>query len=490
MSPHPGEANAPVPSPVEGRVWLRAAYAYGALVALALAYFLVRMPYQISDDLEHLLIAQYQTLADVIRTRFITVESMRPAMWVTQKVLFDLAPAGRYFETFKAIHVAELTLTVVLFVRLLRIRTAIDFTALPLTLAVLVGIHTFNVTMREGYPVNHFMSVLICCLAVVNLADAQSQRWWHDALAALISLYAFFMFETGALAWVCIVAAYMTGWRGISSRGVVASTAILAFYLIVRFMVLDVGTRTIGANASGYGFHTLDTGQILAMFGDAPWKFYLYNIVCAWLSVLFSEPRGGIFQFTHFVTLGAIPPWSLINVTSSTIGTVLIAACIGRRIRRWMRWNLDRDDGLLLLFLGVLAANSAISYPYLKEVVVSPAGMFYAVALYVALRELLQRARADASMPRAIAIAVPLLILSAGWTLRAANLVETMRESAFVNRNDWAVAEEREDEVRPKWRTRHPDAERLVGDLKREIVNMPVPQPYTLRATRGWFDPY
>jgi hypothetical protein len=44
--------------------------------------------------------------------------------------------------------------------------------------------------------------------------------------------------------------------------------------------------------------------------------------------------------------------------------------------------------------------------------------------------------------------------------------------------------------VRPKWRTRHPDAERLVADLKKEIVEMPVPQPYTLRATRGWFDPY
>ena len=132
----------------------------------------------------------------------------------------------------------------------------------------------------------------------------------------------------------------------------------------------------------------------------------------------------------------------------------------------------------------------AICYPYLKEVVLSPAGMFYAAALFVALRELLERARQSTSVARATIVAIPLLILSAGWTLRTAGLVETMRVTAFVNRNDWAVAEEREDEVRPRWRTRSPDAERLVADLKREIVEMPVPQPYTLRATRGWFDPY
>jgi hypothetical protein len=126
----------------------------------------------------------------------------------------------------------------------------------------------------------------------------------------------------------------------------------------------------------------------------------------------------------------------------------------------------------------------------LKEVVLSPAGMFYAAALFIALRELLERSRASVSMPKAMLLAIPLIVLSGGWTLRAAGLVETMRETAFVNRNDWAVAEEREDEVRPKWRTRHPDAERLVADLKKEIVEMPVPQPYTLRATRRWFDPY
>ena len=489
MSRRPGEAGAPAPGVAEGSIWTRAAYAYAILIALGLSYFLIRMPYQISDDLEHLLLFQFQTLGDVIRTRFTGVGSMRPGMWITQKVLFDLAPAGRLFATFKLFHVAELLLLVVLFVRLLRIRTTADLIALPVTLAALVGIHTFNITMREGYPVNHFMSVLVCCLAVANVADSGA-RWWNDVLAALITLYALFTIESGVLVWVCVVTAYLAGWRGVSLKGVVAATTVLGVYLVVRFTILDVGTRTLGLVDSGYGFAMRSPAELNVLFGSAPWKFYLYNIASATLTVLFSEPRNGVFQFVRFLTRGDIPAWSLINVTVSTIGTILIAVCIGRRVRRWTSWQFDRDDGLLLIFLGVLAANAVICYPYLKEVVLSPAGMFYAIALFVALRELLEAARRHASLQRAWLIAIPLVVLSAGWTLRAANLAETMRETAFVNRNDWSVAEEREDEVRREWRRRDPGAERLVADLKKEIVETPVPQPYTLRATRGWFDPY
>src|SRR5438309_5222896 len=161
MSPRPGE--------LEGRIWPRAAYAYGALLALGLGYFLIRMPYQVSDDLEHLLIAQSQSARELLVTRYSTAESMRPLMWLTQKAVFDLAPSGRYFTTYKAVHVAQLIVLVILFIRLLRVRTAIDLMVVPLALVVLAGMHTFNITMREGYPVNHFMSILVCCLLVVNL---------------------------------------------------------------------------------------------------------------------------------------------------------------------------------------------------------------------------------------------------------------------------------------------------------------------------------
>src|SRR4051812_7574392 len=331
----PGKAGEPA--------WSRVAYAYGVVFALGVAYFLVRMPYQISDDLEHLLIFQFQSFREVLVARFTGPESMRPAMWLTQKLLFDVAPGGHLFATYKTFHVAQLLALVALFIRLLRVRTLSDFAVLPLSVAVLVGIHTFNVTVREGYPVNHFMSVLVCCLIVVNLADSRT-HWWHDLVVVLTCFYALFTFETGVLVWVCAVTAYAGGWRGVSGKAIVAATLVLAGYFVVRFTILDVGTRTIGAMSSGYGFSTRDTGELDALFGDAPWKFYAYNIASAALTVLFSEPRAGIFQLTHFVIQGDVPVWSVVNVAVSTIGTMFIALAIGRRIGRWWRFAFERDD--------------------------------------------------------------------------------------------------------------------------------------------------
>ena len=468
---------------------MRVAYLCATAFAIGIAYFLIRMPYQVSDDLEHLLLAQSQGAWAILTTRYATVESMRPAMWLTQNAVFELARDGHYFGTFKTVHVAELFATLVLFVRFLRVRTAVDVIALPLALVVLVGMHTFSVTVREGYPVNHFLTVLLCCLVVANLADLRP-HWSHDVAAALTCAFALLTIETGIIAWVCLVTAYAAGWRGVSLRGIVAASAIVGVYLVVRFAVLDVGTRTLGVTSSGYGFSVRDTGELAALFGNAPWKFYLYNVVCAALTVLFSEPRAGVFQFTQFALRGDVPAWSLVNVVVSTIATILIAVNLIPRLGRWRQWTFERDDVLLLMFVAVLGANSALSYPYLKEVVMSPAGMFYAIALFIAVRDLLYRLR-DQSITPALWLAIPLFVLSTGWSLRAVTLVQTLRTSAFVNRNDWAAAEEREDEVRPQWRHRHRDAERLVRQLRDDVVNMPVPQPYTNpRWTRAWVDPY
>ena len=149
------------------------------------------------------------------------------------------------------------------------------------------------------------------------------------------------------------------------------------------------------------------------------------------------------------------------------------------------------EDGLLILFLAVLGANAVLSYPYTKEVVMSPAGMFYATALFVAMRDALRRLSLAATRPAAALVVIPILVLSAGWTLRVATLVETLRESAFINRSDWALAEEYEDHTRRQWRSRHPDAEWLLRQLRQEVIQMPVPQPYRApRWTRRWLDSY
>ena len=61
-------------------------------------------------------------------------------------------------------------------------------------------------------------------------------------------------------------------------------------------------------------------------------------------------------------------------------------------------------------------------------------------ALFVALRDALRRLSLPPLRRAAVLAAIPLLLLSAGWTLRAVTLVSTLRATAFVNRSDWAVA--------------------------------------------------
>ena len=47
--------------------------------------------------------------------------------------------------------------------------------------------------------------------------------------------------------------------------------------------------------ASGFGFRVLDPPELADRFGGNPLPFYAYNIASSVLSVLLSEPRGGVY---------------------------------------------------------------------------------------------------------------------------------------------------------------------------------------------------
>lgn len=472
------------------RRWASLAYAYGIVAALGVAYFLVRMPYQVGDGLGHILIVQEATLKGLFVNQLTGTGYLRPLWWVQQKVLFDIAN-GHYFAAFKAFHVAQLMLLIVLFIRLLRVRSLTDVVAVPLAVAVLLGIHTFNITIREAYPINHYLSILWCCLLAVHLMLSRG-GWWADLSAVLIFPYALLTIESGILVWVCLVAGYALGWRGVSGRAILAATAVLAVYGYMRLGPLNVGLPALTERSSGFGFSVRSTGELVQMFGAAPWKFYAYNIVCSVLTVLFSEPRAGVWTFTNYLRDGGVPRWLVINICASLIATVIVAVFAIRRTRQWRARALEYEDQLLILFLVVLAANAAVSYPYTKDVLMSPAGMFYAAAVFVATRDLLNRmSQSRPALLTSALVGMALLIMSTTWTIRAAGLAQTLRASASVNRSDWAVSEQWMDQQRPDWRTRHPQAEQLAGQLREEVIRMSVPQlVFSPRWVNRVFDPY
>lgn len=466
------------------RGWRLMAYAYGALVALAVGYFLFRMPLQVSDNVTNIMRVQAVTLGELLASDFSGGAYLRPFLNGLNKILVD-ASGGRFFATFKTFHALQVLVLLLLAVRLLRVRTMVDFAAVPFAIIVLLGIHTFNGTVREEFPVNTFMTILVCSVMAVNLSFSKG-GWWVDALATLLFVYAALTVESGLLVWVCLVAGYVVGLRGVSRRGLATVTALLALYFYARFGLLAIGSPGLMERSSGLGFSVRDPDELIRLFGDNPLPFYAYNVVCSVLSVLFSEPRAGVWAFARNFLQDELRPWQWINVIASGIATAFLVRFAVVRARVWWRREFTDGDRLVLIFAAVLAANAAISYPYTKDVIMSPAGVFYGLAAGAAARDAVEWVSAR---PRAIwvgpVMSLALIVAAGAWSVRALGLAQTLRHTAFVNRNDWATVDEWLDQ--PGIGSRYPEGRELVTKLRREALAMPVPNPY---FTPRWADRY
>src|SRR5262245_6194250 len=140
---------------VSTRRWVWISYAYGLLVAGVLGYFLFGLVIQVSDSFGNLLALQSPTLGELVSAQFSQRGYLRPLLWAQLKIVYELS-GGNYFLWFRGIHVVQALLLIVLYVRLVRPKTALDAALVPLALAVLVGAHTFVPLVREAFPINGF----------------------------------------------------------------------------------------------------------------------------------------------------------------------------------------------------------------------------------------------------------------------------------------------------------------------------------------------
>ena len=417
--------------------WTWLAYGYAALVACALGYGLVGIPVPVSDSLNNLIEASQGSLAGLVSSQFHQRGYLRPFLWGLIRAVFDLSQ-GHYFEWFRGWHVAQIAVLSGLFVSLLRVRRGVDAAVVPLGLAALVGLHTFSGTIREAFPINTFMTILLCCYAAAWLALG-TPRWWRDVAAALLLVFAALTVETGLLVGVVCVAAWLAGARGLSRAGVAVQVGLVLGYFALRFAVLSVGAPALDERASGFGFGVLDRDQVVARFGGNPLPFYAYNLGVSLLSLVASEPSGGVFSVTQRVLAGHATVFNLVSVGSSVLGTALIAGYLWTRRREWLARRFTPDDQLVAIFVAVAAANVTMCYAYTKDVILSPAGAFYALALAVAARHFIERASMTAV--RTAAASVVLLLLSTGWAYRAVAAQLDLRHTGQVVRVEWAYVD-------------------------------------------------
>ena len=463
------------------RRWEAVAYGYGLLVTAVLGYFLVGLTIQVSDSFGNLLAIQEPTLGQVLRDQLSQRGYLRPLLWGQIKAVYELS-GGDYFLWFRGIHVLQVAALIALCVHVMRPRDVLDAALVPLSLAVVVGAHTFMPLVREAFPINSFLTIAIACVAALALAQRAQPRWYVDAFAVALLAGSIMTVESGVLVWVVSVAAYVVGMRGVSRTALITMTVAVVAYMLIRMLVLDVGSPSLSERASGFGFSTLEPADLVRRFAGRAWVFYLYNIVSSIATVLFAEPKGGVWRFGWELTTGNLHPWTVVSVMSSTAATMLIAWFVWSRRAAIRRWQLDGADRLVIVFAGVLLANAVISFPYTKNVIMSPAGVFLGLAVYAASRAWLQ------AMPqRSAAITIVLFaVLTCGWAFRVAGIHYNLRRSAAEQRAEWVTVDSWLD--RQHIALRNADARALHDALRRDaLVNHPTPfQPST--RWRNWFD--
>jgi hypothetical protein len=455
--------------PFSARTW---AYLLALTSAAALGYDLLRMPVQVFDALEEMLAAQRSTsIVDTFWSAAYNAAYLRPLRIVQIQLIFDAAQ-GHYWLAFRGIHAATMVGGLVLFTRALRVRTAADLCAAAFALTVVVGLHTFRSTVQEAFPINHFLEIAVMALVMLNLSQARP-RLIVDLAALVTFVVAALTLESGLLVWIVATTAWLLGLRGVSTRGVVAMTVLLAGYFVLRFGVLSVGTPGLIERSSGFLFQVLEPSELERRFGDRLVAFYAYNVVSSALSVLASEPQSGVFVTTGAWLNDRMTSGVALTFISSLVTTALVAAAGVQVIRRYR--TSDSSDRLILLFAAVLAANAMLSYAYTKDDIMSVSGVFYGLAAYAAIRVLIARV---GPANRFVAAALTTVILATGmaWSVRSLGIHHVARTYAFKTRNDWARQP-------GNWKRsdRWPDdaaSQQLITKLRNDALSMKMPNPY------------
>jgi hypothetical protein len=413
-----------------------AAYAYAAIIAAGFGYLLMQLPVQVYDSIGNIAAAFTTSWNELLVETIGSTAFLRPFINPQTKAVLDLAP-GHEFLAFRVIHVLQACAAFWLFVRVLRVRTWPAAAAAAIGVVVMAGSHTFATLVNEGYPINNYLTVALCVLVAANVVSEERSRWWTDALVAAAFLLATGTVETGLLVWVVVAAGALAGYRGVSRGGVAGLTLLVAGYFVLRFVVMDVGTPGLLERPSGFLFERLEPAQLAERFGANPYPLYAYNVVSALGTVLFSDPRSGTFLIGRAVLHDSLRPWMVVNVLSSVAATVLVLwyAARGTWFQDPSRWS--GGQRLLFLAAGVIAANAAISFPYLKDQVMSTAGIFMGLAAAVAANGLI--AAPPRSLIGRVAALLLIVVVTVIWSWRVIGVQHLVAHAAVNHRNDWAA---------------------------------------------------
>ena len=425
-----------------------AAWAVTALFAIAVSASVFRIPIQVSDSVEILELVDRQPSVTAAFTQGLHASKtmLRPMRQVGTRLLLDIAHAtgDRYNLVFRGFHATAAALLIGLFTYVARPRDWSGAAALCFAMLVLTGLHTFTGVTREAYPINHFLLVAIYCLAAFAIGESRGGLV-ADIAACTLFVIASLTLESGLVVFGVALAAYMAGHRGISRGALIAMALLAAGYVCLRVPLLHMTGNEVGERQTGYGTEMLTTSELRARFGNMSWLLYGYTILCSLLTVPLSQPVAG--QWTAFAPWDPqAPPLFFRNdIGTSLVATAIVVWYLCRRRppdgrRRW------RDPAPMAM-AAVLAGSAVLSYAYAKSEIMSAAGVFYALVVYLAVRELaevLVRLKPDPTNPggsacRRTLVLLLVFLVSTAWAWRAMGLQYRLQRGAFEARSEWVL---------------------------------------------------
>ena len=127
---------------------------------------------------------------------------------------------------------------------------------------------------------------------------------------------------------------------------------------------------------------------------------------------------------------------------------------------------------MLVVFLLVLAGNATLSFAYAQDEIMSIAGVFYALAAFAAMRDVLLAATGLRPAAGVACVAI-VTILACGWSVRAGGVHYVLRSQASKHQVDWV-------ELPGRWQRdrswpEDPASQRLIQQLRDDALQMTLP---------------
>ena len=423
-------------------------------------------------------IDNFRTLERVSRTSWWEIasdrtdlgEMYRPLNLILTKAVFEIR--GADFFVYRTAHLVTLGLLLFGWLKACDPRTWRDAVSFAIATTCLLGLHTTR-HLFHGIPLNPYAIVCAVALWAFVLARRPQGRASH-VWPPLLTAAAILTLEVGLVVPVMLLVSYYVGWRGASTVGLAAAMLVTVVYVAARAALFSELGNSPFYTETGFGLDVIDVPRQQQLFEAFPILFYGYNVASTLLTVLASEPRGGVFEFVGLVWReGPGPaPWQWVNVITSLATSAFIVWAV-RRLP-------SRGGQAVVVACAGIVANACLGFLYARDRIPALAGLLYALCFYVSLAVTAERLANDRSVAVRWAAALSVLVLAVGWTLRSVATQFALRDAAWLAPREWAARtvmlseSSSDDEIAEA---------KLFLEMKRDAMGRPAPDP---RTDPGW----